>query len=119
MATIPFAKVSLDELEANAASETILSGWVTQGPQVIAFEQEFTQLVGAAHACAVSNCTAALHLALKAVLCVHQLGMPCNLDPIIAVSRKHGLTIRPHSALGYRPPAPETIIPIDPRPAMR
>ncbi|HIN59300.1 MAG TPA: IS3 family transposase, partial [Gammaproteobacteria bacterium] len=27
-------------------------------------------------------------------------------------------TIRPHSALGYRPPAPETIIPIDQRPTM-
>ena len=150
MTAIPFAKVSLDELEANAASETILSGWVTQGPQVTAFEQEFTQLVGAAHACAVSNCTAALHLALKAagvgpgdevitvsysflatanairyldampvfidieggtynmdpalveaavtpktkaILCVHQLGMPCNLEPILAVSRKHGLKV--------------------------
>ncbi|MCG7575229.1 IS3 family transposase [Phaeobacter sp. CNT1-3] len=32
--------------------------------------------------------------------------------------RKHYNTKRPHSALGYRPPAPETIIPIDQRPTM-
>jgi len=32
--------------------------------------------------------------------------------------RKHYNTVRPHSALGYRPPAPETIIPLQPRPSM-
>jgi putative transposase len=32
--------------------------------------------------------------------------------------RKHSNTKRPHSALGYRPPAPETIVPIDQRPIM-
>ncbi|MFV1876198.1 integrase core domain-containing protein [Nioella sp.] len=32
--------------------------------------------------------------------------------------RNHYNTKRPHSALGYRPPAPETIIPMDQRPTM-
>ncbi len=32
--------------------------------------------------------------------------------------RRHYNTKRPHSALGYRPPAPETIIPMDYRPTM-
>ena len=32
--------------------------------------------------------------------------------------RRHYNTKRPHSALGYRPPAPETIVPIDQRPIM-
>ena len=32
--------------------------------------------------------------------------------------RIHYNTIRPHSALGYRPPAPESIVPIDQRPTM-
>ena len=64
---IPIAKPTLGEREANAASEAILSGWVTQGPRVKKFEDAFAQDVGARHACAVSSCTAALHLALLAV----------------------------------------------------
>jgi len=32
---------------------------------------------------------------------------------IIEKWRKHYNTMRPHSALGYRPPAPETIVPVD------
>ena len=42
-------------------------GWVSQGPQVAAFEREFAALVDAPFACAVSNCTTALHLALMAI----------------------------------------------------
>ena len=38
---------------------------------------------------------------------------------IIEEWRKHYNTKRPHSALGYRPPAPETIIPLDQRPIMQ
>lgn len=37
---------------------------------------------------------------------------------IIEKWRRHYNTVRPHSALGYRPPAPETIIPMDHRPVM-
>jgi dTDP-4-amino-4,6-dideoxygalactose transaminase len=64
---IPIAKPVLEEAEAEAARQVVLSGWVTQGPQVAAFEREFAAYVGARHACAVSSCTTALHLALLAV----------------------------------------------------
>jgi transposase InsO family protein len=37
---------------------------------------------------------------------------------IIESWRKHYNTTRPHSALGYRPPAPEAIVPMDQRPTM-
>ena len=65
-AVIPVGKPMLGEAEAAAASGAILSGWVTQGPEVAAFEREFAAFTGAPYACAVSNCTTALHLALKA-----------------------------------------------------
>lgn len=64
---IPIARPVLGEAEADAARQAILSGWVTQGPAVAAFERAFAAHVGAPHACAVSSCTTALHLALLAV----------------------------------------------------
>lgn len=61
---IPIAKPFLDKEEADAAHKTILSGWVTQGPKVIEFEENFAKYVGSKYAIAVSNCTTALHLSM-------------------------------------------------------
>ena len=147
---IPIALPLLADEEADAARAAVLSGWVSQGPQVAAFERDFAALVGAPYACAVSNCTTALHLALsaldigpgdevitvshsfiatancirycgatpvfvdiesdtynmdpnrvaeaitpatRAIIAVHQMGMPCDLAAIAAVADRHGIVL--------------------------
>ena len=150
MAMIPVTQPLVGEDEAEATRAVLLSGWLAQGPEVEAFEGEFAGFVGAPHACAVSNCSVALGLALqavgvgpgdevvtvslsfiaganyiracgaepvfvdvtpttfnldpaelegaitprtKAILCAHQIGMPCDLGAILAVARAHGIPV--------------------------
>ena len=146
---IPISKPFLSSEEAQSAYDTVLTGWVTQGPRVEEFENEFAKLTGAKYAVAVSNCTTALHLSLivsgvgrgdevicpslsyiatansiryvgakpvfaevcndynldvkdienritkntKAILLVHQMGMPANIDEVKNICKKHSLKL--------------------------
>ena len=147
---IPVARPQMGQEEVAAAARAILSGWVTQGPEVAAFEKEFAAYVRAPHACAVSSGTTALHLALlavgvlpgdevitvshsyiatansirycgalpvfvdiepqtfnidpqkieaaisertRAILCVHQMGLPCDLESILEIAHRHNLRV--------------------------
>lgn len=147
---IPIAKPYLTEAEAQSAFDTVLTAWVTQGPKVQEFEAKFADYVGAKYAVAVSNCTAALHLAMilseiqtgdevicpsmsyistancikyvgatpvfaeinpltynidinhveklitsktKAILIVHQIGMPADIDTFVTLCKKHKLKL--------------------------
>ncbi len=65
-------RIALSELdygpeEYDAVRRVLDSRWLSMGPEVAAFEREFAAASGAAHALAVSNATAALHLALLAL----------------------------------------------------
>ena len=147
---IPIAKPCLTKDEAQAAFDTVLSGWITQGPKVAEFEEKFANYIGTKYAVAVSNCTAALHLSLivagithgdevicpsmsyiatanaikhaggtpvfaeikqggynidpvhveklitpktKAVLIVHQIGMPADIDAFKRLSEKYSIAL--------------------------
>lgn len=58
---------SIEEEDLQAVREALASGYLVQGPRVAKFEQTVADYVGAKYAVAVSNCTAALHLALLAL----------------------------------------------------
>ena len=64
---LPFHAPEIGQEEIEAVVETLRSGWLTTGPKVRQFEQEFARQVGARYAIAVNSCTAALHLALEAI----------------------------------------------------
>jgi dTDP-4-amino-4,6-dideoxygalactose transaminase len=60
--------VDLGEREAEAVAEVVRSKWLSLGPRTAEFEQKFAQHMNAQHAVAIANCTAALHLALAAIV---------------------------------------------------
>ncbi len=147
---IPIVRPEIGDAEIAAVSRVMRSGWLSQGPEVAAFEREFASAVGAAHAVAVSSCTTALQAALlglgvgpgdevvtvshsfvatanaivaagarpvfvdvrretlgmdpgcleraltprtRAVVCVHQIGIPCDLERIVDIARHHGVPV--------------------------
>jgi len=63
---LPFAVPDLGDAEIAAVTRVLHSGWITTGPEVQAFQQEFAATLGVKHAVALSSCTAALHLGLEA-----------------------------------------------------
>jgi dTDP-4-amino-4,6-dideoxygalactose transaminase len=69
---LPFALPSIDDDDLEEVVEVIRSGWITSGPQVQKFEQEFSAETDAASALALGSGTAAMHVALTA------LGVPAG-----------------------------------------
>jgi UDP-4-amino-4,6-dideoxy-N-acetyl-beta-L-altrosamine transaminase len=63
---LPYARQSLDEADIEAVVQVLRGDWLTQGPKVAEFEVALSQTTGAPYVVAVSNGTAALHLACLA-----------------------------------------------------
>jgi len=64
---VPLADVSMGPEELDAASRVLRSGWLSMGEVTSRFERAFAAYTGSRHALAVSNATAALHLAILAL----------------------------------------------------
>ena len=64
---ISISQPTLGEEEWQALREPIMTGWLTQGPRVAAFEKKFAAHLDVQHSLAVTSCTTGLHLALSAL----------------------------------------------------
>ena len=60
---IPLFNLNFDEREAQAAYDTIKSGWISTGPKNAELEQMFIDMWGVKYAVSMSNCTSSLHTA--------------------------------------------------------
>jgi UDP-4-amino-4,6-dideoxy-N-acetyl-beta-L-altrosamine transaminase len=63
---IPYGRQSVTDEDIQAVVKVLRSDWLTQGPEVEAFEADLAAYCGAAHAVVVSSATSALHLACLA-----------------------------------------------------
>jgi len=63
---LPFSRPTIGDAEIAEVVDSLRSGWITTGPKVERFTNDFASYVGARHASAVSSATAGLHLALLA-----------------------------------------------------
>ncbi len=64
---IPYGRQDISQADIDAVVEVLRSDWLTQGPAVPRFEEKLAAAVGAPHAVAMSNATAALHVAAMAL----------------------------------------------------
>ena len=67
MKKIPYGRQNITEEDIQAVVDVLRSDFLTQGPQIVRFENEFAEYIGVKHAVAVSNGTAALHLCTMAL----------------------------------------------------
>ena len=64
---LPFSTPSIDDAEINEVVDSLKSGWITTGPKVKRFEEEFKDYVGAPFAVPLSSATAGQHLVMLAL----------------------------------------------------
>jgi perosamine synthetase len=147
---IPLASPDIQEQDISAVVDVLKSGMLVQGANVLALEKTFNEFNNSKYACALSNGTATLHLALvalgigkgddvivpafsyvatanvvelvgancifvdidlktfnidvskieqaitpntKAIIPVHEFGLACDIEAIMAIAQKHNLFV--------------------------
>lgn len=128
MKPIPFHEPLLGEEEIQSVVETIRSGWITTGPKVRQFEEEFAKYIGCANAVAVNSGTAALHLALDAIgigegdevivptmtfTATAEVGLYFKAKPVLVDCQPGTLDIDPNRIEDAVTPKTKAIIPVD------
>jgi len=103
-AMIPAAKPLIGTEERLAVDRVLRSGMMAQGPEVAAFENEFSSIVAGRHCIAVNSGTSGLHMALMAV------GMKSG-DEVIVPSFTFAATANAVALTGATP----VFVDIDPR----
>ena len=155
---IAFSRPFMGEAEAQAAADTVRSGWIVGGPQLAKFEERFASHCGARFGIGVSNWTTGAFLVLhawnigpgdevivpsltfiasvnvirhtgatpvfaevsertynidpvdvarkitprtKAIFPVDQVGLPCDIDAIATLAKKHGLHLLDDAACAF------------------
>ena len=59
-----FGNPQIEEDEIKEVVDCLRSGWISTGPRVAQFEEQFKQYIGSKHALALNSCTAGLHLSM-------------------------------------------------------
>lgn len=67
MGPIPYGRQNIEQDDIDAVVKTLTADFLTQGPKVKEFEDNFAEYVGAKFAVAVNNATSGLHLAVLAL----------------------------------------------------
>jgi perosamine synthetase len=124
---IRMAEPDINEEEAKASYEAIISGNLRYGPQIEAFEKEVARYIGVKYAVAVSSGTAALHVALLAmdiqpgneiILPSFSCAAPaiatilCNAKPVFADIETRSHNINSYNVKKLITPKTKVIIPI-------
>ncbi|MBE5885071.1 MAG: UDP-4-amino-4,6-dideoxy-N-acetyl-beta-L-altrosamine transaminase [Lachnospiraceae bacterium] len=125
---LSYGRQYIDDKDIQAVTEVLKSGYITCGPKINEFEKKLCEITGAKYAVAVSNGTAALHLACMAI----ELGegdeiittpitfaasancaLYCKAKPVFADINPETYNISPASIREHVTPATKAVVAVD------
>lgn len=125
---ISYGRQYIDDADIQAVTDVLKSGYITCGPKVKELEDKICALTGAKYAVAVSNGTAALHLACMAIdlgtgdeiittpitfAASANCALYCNAKPVFADINPDTYNISPESIRKCITPATKAVVAVD------